>query len=359
MTKIAIVGAGWRSEFYLRIAQMLPDKFEIVGIVVRNSEPYLDLENRYRVPIYLSTSELLLHQKPEFAVSAVSWDSNPEILHDLVAAGVYVLSETPPASDLESLRRLWQDVGSSEMVQVAEQYLYLPGHAARLSVIKRGEIGTPTSVEVSSTHGYHAVSMMRGFLNSGFGPTSVSALRFNAPLVDPLARDGWNMNLEAKEAGTTISLINFGQGKSGIYNFVDNQWHNQLRHRRIVVRGSNGELVDDKVIRLVDGPAITSSEFVRYQLGQDLNLDGHDTEHISFDGKVVYKNSFIGLRLMDEEIAIAQMMVTMSDWIHGKSQAPYPLREAAQDQMVSLTIDESLKTGRTVRTVVEAWAIDN
>ena len=359
MTKIAIVGAGWRSEFYLRIAQMLPDKFEIVGIVVRNSERHLDLENRFRVPVYSSTSELLLHQKPKFAVSAVSWDSNPEILRELIAAGVYVLSETPPAPDLETLRRLWQDVGSSEMVQVAEQYLYLPGHAARLSVIKRGEIGTPTSVEVSSTHGYHAVSMMRGFLHSGFEPISVSASRFSAPLVDPLTRDGWNMNLEPKEAGTTIALIDFGQGKSGIYNFVDNQWHNQLRHRRIVVRGSNGELVDDKVIRLIDGPAITSSEFVRYQLGQDLNLDGHDTEHISFDGKVVYKNSFVGLRLMDEEIAIAHMMVAMSDWIHGKSQAPYPLREAAQDQMVSLTIDESLKTGRTVRKDVEAWAIDN
>ena len=29
------------------------------------------------------------------------------------------------------------------------------------------------------------------------------------------------------------------------------------------------------------------SEIVRSQLGHDLNLDGHDTEHMSFDGEVV------------------------------------------------------------------------
>jgi hypothetical protein len=118
---------------------------------------------------------------------------------------------------------------------------------------------------------------MRGFLKPGFEPTTITSRQFQAPLVDPLARAGWNDDLSPKNAKTTISLIDFGAGKSGLYNFVDNQWHNQLRHRRIVVRGSRGELVDDSVIRLTDGPAITTSRIERYQLGYDLNLDGYDT----------------------------------------------------------------------------------
>jgi hypothetical protein len=122
------------------------------------------------------------------------------------------------------------------------------------------------------------------------------------------------------------------------------------------VRGNKGEIVDDAVIRLVDGPAITTSRIERYQLGYDLNLDGFDTEHLSFDGKVVFKNPFAGLRFMDEEIAIAQLMVQMADWIEGKAKPPYPLSQASQDQVISLAIDESIATGKTITTDKQVWA---
>jgi predicted dehydrogenase len=267
-----------------------------------------------------------------------------------------VLCETPPAPTVEGLQKLWAAVGSSGMVQVAEQYLSLPGHSSRLAITNSGVIGDVTSVELSSTHGYHAVSIMRGFLHSGFEPTTVTTQQFEAPLVDPLSRGGWNSDMSPRIAKTTISLLDFGSGKSGIYNFVDNQWHNQLRHRRIVVRGSKGELVDNAVIRLTEGPAITTSRIERYQLGYDLNLDGFDTEHLSFDGQVVFKNPFTGLRFMDEEIAIATLMVQMADWINGNAKAPYPLSEASQDHLVSLAIDESIATGKSVTTRKQDWA---
>jgi len=356
MTKIAIIGAGWRSEFFIRIAQLLPEKLEIVGVVARKDEVRIALAERFGVQTYSSISQLLSKNKPDYAISSVSWDSNPSVVEELVRAGVYVLCETPPAPTLEGLQKLWAAVGSSGMVQVAEQYLSLPGHSARLAITKSGVIGDVTSVELSSTHGYHAVSIMRGFLQSGFEPTTITTRQFQAPLVDPLSRNGFNTDLSPKNAKTTISLIDFGSGKSGVYNFVDNQWHNQLRHRRIVVRGSRGEIVDDSVIRLIEGPAITTSRIERYQLGYDLNLDGYDTEHLSFDGKVVFKNPFIGLRFMDEEIAIATLMVQMADWINGNDKAPYPLNEACQDHLVSLAIDESIALGKSVTTRKQDWA---
>jgi hypothetical protein len=122
------------------------------------------------------------------------------------------------------------------------------------------------------------------------------------------------------------------------------------------VRGSKGELVDDAVIRLIEGPAITTSRIERYQLGYDLNLDGFDTEHLSFDGQVVFKNPFTGLRFMDEEIAIATLIVQMADWINGNAKAPYPLSEASQDHLVSLAIDESIASGKSVTTRKPVWA---
>ena len=356
MTTIAIIGAGWRAEFYIRIAQLMPERFEIIGVVARKEDVRSSLAQEYGVQTFSSISELLSYKKPDYAVSSVSWDSNPSVVEELVAAGVYVLCETPPAPTVEALQKLWRAVGSSGMVQVAEQYLNLPGHSSRLSITRSGVIGDVTSVELSSTHGYHAVSLMRGFLQSGFEPTTITTRQFEAPLVNPLSRDGWNSDLSPQLAKTTISLIDFGQGKSGIYNFVDNQWHNQLRHRRIVVRGSRGEIVDDAVIRLTEDPAITTSRIERYQLGYDLNLDGFDTEHLSFDGKVVFKNSFTGLRFMDEEIAIAQLMVQMADWIAGNAKPPYPLNEGCQDQLVSLAMDESIATGVSITTEKQKWA---
>ena len=356
MTTIAIIGAGWRAEFYIRIAQLMPERFEIIGVVARKEEVRISLEQEFGVRTFSTLSQLLSYKKPDYAVSSVSWDSNPGVVEELVLAGVFVLCETPPAPTVEALQNLWKAVGASGMVQVAEQYLNLPGHASRLAITQSGAIGEATSVELSSTHGYHAVAIMRGFLQSGFERTTITTRQFEAPLVNPLSRDGWNSDLSSQLAKTTISLIDFGSGKSGVYNFVDNQWHNQLRHRRIVVRGSRGEIVDDAVIRLIDGPAITTSRIERYQLGYDLNLDGFDTEHLSFDGRVVFKNPFTGLRFMDEEIAIAQLMVQMADWIEGKTKAPYPLNEGCQDQLISLAMDESITTGKNVLVDKQKWA---
>ena len=351
-TKIAVVGAGWRAEFFLRLALLMSDRFEIVGWVVRNPKKAAD----FPVKSYSTVSELLAQQKPDYVVSAVTAAANPEILIQLVAAGVPVLSETPPALDVAALRRLWAVVGAKNLVQVAEQYMRLPMHAVRLAVTDRGEIGQVTSVQVSSTHGYHAVSMMRTFLHAGFGPAQVQSASFAAPLIDPLKRDSWNEDLTQKTAHTVLATIDFGDNKSGLYDFTDNQWHNQLRHRRIVVRGSKGEIVDNECIQLAEPTAITKSQFNRYQVGHDLNLDGHDTEHISFAGKVVYRNPFLGLRLMDEEIAIGTMMIEMAGWVKEEGPAPYPLAQACQDHLLSLAIDESLAKGVVVTTGVEAWA---
>src|SRR5207248_2833973 len=82
---------------------------------------------------------------------------------------------------------------------------------------------------------------------------------------------------------TTIATLDFGD-RSGLYDFTTNQWHNPLRTSRIVVRGSRGELVDDRVVRLVDPVTPVTSVLLRRQTGRELNLEGFDLHHISFGG---------------------------------------------------------------------------
>jgi hypothetical protein len=142
----------------------------------------------------------------------------------------------------------------------------------------------------------------------------------------------------------------------GLYDFTDNQWWNPLRTRRIVVRGSGGELVDDRIVRLVDARTPVESSLRRRQVGRDLNLEGADLDHISLDGQVIYRNPFFGARLSDEDIAIASILEATGRWARGEAPGPYPLAQACQDHLLSLAIEESVRTDQPVRTDHEAWS---
>ena len=350
-----IIGSGWRSEFFLRLARAAPDRLRVAGVVTRSAERGETITAEWGVPTFRSAAELVRAESPEFVIASVPWAVMPDAIRELVGLGAHVLSETPPAPDLPGLRALWDDVGGSGRVQVAEQYLLMPGHAARLAIVQEGIVGEPTSVQVSSTHLYHAVSMIRGLLGLGFEPAVVSARAFTAPLVDPLTFDGWTGDGTPKEAATTLATLDFG-GRMGLYDFTDNQWWNPLRTRRIVVRGSNGELVDNHVVRLVDPTAPVESQLVSRRTGIDLNLEGSDLDHISFDGRVVYRNPFVGTRLSEDDIGVASLLERTGAWARDEGPEPYPLAEGLQDHLISVAIGESLATGRDVTTTSEAWA---
>ena len=82
---------------------------------------------------------------------------------------------------------------------------------------------------------------------------------------------------------TTLATLDFGDGRMGLYDFTDNQWWNPLRARRIVVRGTRGEIVDERVTRLVDPWTPVESSLVRRQAGLDLNLEGVDITREDLD----------------------------------------------------------------------------
>jgi predicted dehydrogenase len=348
VTRFALIGAGWRAEMFQRVSAGL-DTVECVGAVVRSPRPF-------PVPTFASLAECVEAEHPDFVLTAVPWPDTPRLIEEAVALGLPVLAETPPAPDLEGLRSLWQSVGGSDLVQVAEQYLMMPSHAARLALVRSGRIGEPTQVHVSSTHQYHAVSLIRGLLGVGRGPVTVRAVNLRSPLVDPLTRAGWTDDDTAKEVTTVIATLDFGGGRSGIYDFTDNQWHNQLRFRQLGVRGSAGELNEDEVVRLVAPRTVVRTPLVRRQTGYDLDLDGFDTDTITLGDEVLYRNPYPGRRWSDEEIALATLLDATATWVRGEGPAPYPLADGAQDHLIALAIEEAAETDRTVTIAAEAWA---
>ena len=354
-TTFGIVGGGWRSHLLLRLADAAPGRLNAAGVVTRTADAGERVTARWGVPTYRTIDELLKAEDVDYVVAAVSWPAMPGVIRDLVAAGMAVLAETPPAPDLDRMHSLWGDVAGSGLVQVAEQYLLMPGHAARHTVIQDGVIGQATSVEISSTHLYHAVSLIRGLLGVGMDDVVVNARDFRAPLVDPLTFDGWDLQAVPEPRTTTIATLDFGD-RMGLYNFVENQWWNPLRTRRIVVRGSRGELVDNTVVRLVDPTSPVESSLVYRRTGVDMNLEGSELVHVSFDGRVVYRNPWLGTRLSEDDIAVASMLEAEGAWVRGEGPEPYPLAQACQDHAIGLAIQESARTGAEVHVAKNVWA---
>jgi predicted dehydrogenase len=347
LTTFAIIGTGWRSAFFCRLARMAPEHFHVVGVVSRSRDEFEG------VPVFRTVDEL---PSADFVIASVPWAVMPDATRELVARGIRVLAETPPAPDLDGLRALWADVGDRGLVQVAEQYLLMPAHAARLAAVRDGAIGAPTSVQVSSTHLYHAVSMIRGLLGVGFEPATVTARAFTAPLADPLSFDGWHGDAEPRPKQTTLATLDFAAAGMGLYDFTDNQWWNPLRARRIVVRGSTGELVDDALVRLVDPHTAVESHLIYRRTGFDLNLEGSDLDHISLDGRVLWRNPFLGARFSEDDLGVAILLQRVGAWARGEGPQPYPLAQGLQDHRLSVAIGEALESGNDVEVGVEAWA---
>jgi predicted dehydrogenase len=360
-----VVGSGWRAEFFVRVARLLPDRFRCVGVVTRTAERGAWVEAAWGVPTVRTIEELVTGalpgagvapDRPELVVTATPWPVTPDAVREIVDAAVPVLAETPPAPDVDGLRALWADVGPTGLVQVAEHSPFMPSHQARRAVVAAGTIGEPTQVQVSSTHLYHAAGLARHLLGAGRGPVTVRAQAFTAPLLSPLERDGWTGKVDAEPARQILATLDLGDGRSVLYDFTDNQWHNPLRTNRIVVRGSHGEIVDDAVTRRVDERTVLTSRIERRQAGLEQNLDGFDLEHLSMDGQVLYRNPFVGARLADDDLAVAHLLDASGAWLRGDAPPPYPLADGCQDHLLGLAIEESARTGREVRTAAEAWA---
>ncbi|HEX5336378.1 MAG TPA: Gfo/Idh/MocA family oxidoreductase, partial [Propionicimonas sp.] len=351
-----VVGTGWRAGLFTRLARAFPDRLCTTGLVARNSSRRAEAEGFFGLPAFTSLTDAVQTTKPDFVVAAVPWAVAPAVIESAVELGVPILCETPPAPDLEGLNELWSRVGTSGLVQVAEQYPFYPGHAARRRLVERGLIGEATSVQISSTHGYHAIALIRSMLGLRFENAQVSAFRTESGLAQPSTRSGWTGDLAMQPTATVIAHLDFGSGRSALYDFTDNQWHNPLRTNRILIRGGLGELVDDRLVRMRDEVTVVESPLTRRQSGIDMNLDGFDLEHIEFEGEAVYRNAWRGGRLADDEIAAASLLEGMKVWLRGEGPEPYTLAAGCQDHMLSLAIDESIETQRTVSTHSGPWA---
>lgn len=353
--KFGLVGGGWRAEFYLRIAKALPEHFEVTRIFMRNAEKGRAMTEQWGVPTVQTMEAFLDEPDYAFAVVSVSRSVCPEYIALLADAGVPVLSETPPAEDVASLQALWARVGGEARIQVAEQYLFQPMHAARIAVARSGKLGQVSHVQLSAAHAYHGISLIRQLLGIGFEAAHIRGERFTAPLTKGPDRSGPPAAEAVADSVQEIATLRFDDGRSAVFDFAKEQYFSWIRGQRVLVRGDRGEITDERVRYLEDYLTPVELDLKRVDTGHRGNLEGYYHAGVTFGSEWLYRNPFVPGRLSDDELAIAACLARMGAYAEG-GPSFYSLAEAAQDHYLSLMMVKAMDSGETVRTEIQPWA---
>lgn len=353
-----MIGGGWRADFYIRIAKALPDLFQISGMLVRDAGKGKLTEQRTGIPTYRTLDELLTKAHGSFAVLSVPRTAAPSYITELAARGTPVLAETPAAADLNALLELHRRLPKGARIQIAEQYASQPLHAARLALSRSGKLGDIRHVQVSAAHDYHGMSLVRQLLGIGFDNAVIQGSRFASQIVKGPGRQGPPSAEEMIPHVQDIAALHFeSSGKSAVYDFTREQYFSWIRSERMLIRGSRGEINNDRYSYLADYATPVYGQFQRVDAGRNGNLEGYYHKGILAGEQWFYQNPFGGARLSDEELAMAAMLDQMSRYTEG-GPSFYSFAEAAQDQYLAIMMMEAIERGTAVRTETQPWAAE-
>lgn len=333
--RFAVVGSGWRAEFFFRIAAARPDRFVIPGVLVRRDAEVDRVASEHGLAA-VTNPERIDELEPDFVVVSTSAASNADVCEQLTRQGHAVLLETPAGVDDAQFDRLGALAATGARVQVAEQYQFQPLLAARLAIIRSGRLGPITSARISVAHEYHGVALLRAALGVAVGPFSVKGHVHHSSIRRGPDRAGPPDVDELVPSTEVVATIDF-DGRLGVYDWTDDQYFSWIRTLRFVVRGERGEIDGDTVRYLDDSGDPVEQSLHRWDTGLVGNLEPPGHRGYLLGNEWVYRNPFPTMRWSDDEIALATVLDKMAAYVaHGTEF--YPLAEGVHDARVAAAI---------------------
>lgn len=338
--RYAVVGSGWRAMFFVRAAQALPEWFELAGVLCHTREKAQALAAAMDIPAFWRMEDMLA-RRPEFVVSCVSKAGMCEMIQALLEAGMSVLAETPLAqseADLRALHETQRRTGTP--LELAEQYCLWPSHIARKAAFAR--CGEPVSCALTNVHDYHAVSLMRYFLDPNEAGVRIVASRQTTPIVVTGDRGGYVTDGRMGTEERTFAQFAYGDGKLGLYDFSGTQYHSAIRTSHIRLLGTRGEVFDDEV-RWADADG--RPRMARIELRRDVATG--TVYAADFDGARVYENPFrTDVTMSEDEIAVADALRRMGQGVVRGGGRLYP--PMYRDAYLSCLLHRAAEGGEAV-----------
>ncbi|MBQ7920771.1 MAG: Gfo/Idh/MocA family oxidoreductase [Lachnospiraceae bacterium] len=335
-----IVGSGWRSLFYARIAKKYPEQFQLKYMLCRTQEKADKMATEHGIPTTTSI-EVCEEAKPDFIIIAVSKNSLCTETIKWAQKGFAVLCETPAAGTVEELKELWDLEQRGAKIQIAEQYHRYPSMAAGLEEIKSGKLHDPYAVSLSMAHDYHGVSLIRRMLQP-IDPMSLCLewLRggqYTFEVTETDSRYGAITDGRVKQSSRSVITMGFAGGKMAFYDFDGTLYHSYIRTRHVNVQGRDGEW-NDTYLKYVD-------EEHRPQIKQLIPLLKPQYTCLDTAKLCDQSSQWSPTVIMDEEqdeYAIATMMLDMREYIENGKEV-YPMAEALEDAYVYLLMQQAIQ----------------
>lgn len=356
MEKISfgIVGAGWRSRFFLKVAQELEELFTIPFIVEPDLEKTKYIEEKWNIKV-LPELELLAEckEKIDFLVLCLPPSILPQVAVKATDMGFYILTETFAVNYLEELTDYYKRIKKPQLIQISEQYWLRPVHAARMKLLSEGRIGEVTQAQISIGHGYHGISLLRKYLGVEYEPCKIKAWEFKNPVVQGPGREGDPKEERMIQEKQQVAVFTFGK-KWGLFDFTEEQYFSGIRDYRILIRGEKGEIDNSAIRYLKDYHTPVELSLLRIDTGKDGSMGVPGLLGISAGEQWVYHTPFKDVRLSDDELAIADVLKKMGEYTKG-GRSFYSFEEGCQDQYLDVLMKESIKTGKTIASEPQIW----
>lgn len=347
-SRFVIIGSGWRAMYYVRIAKALPEKFELCGMLCRTVEKAEKVASENSIHTTTSIEECMSYQ-PDFVVVAVNKASIYEVTKEWLEKGFTVLCETPPSLKLEELQVLWEMYVQGAKLQVAEQYSFYPTYQATLDILNKKILGVPYNVTISAIHDYHAASIIRKILQTGFENVTIYGKKHSFPVTETLTRYEKLFDGRVADKERARLTLEFENGKLAFYDFSSIQYRSTIRSIYMNVQGSRGEMVND-TFRYLDHeniPHMTEVEIKKFESGQ--------IEHVDFEKDIIYQCPYSDCGLSEDENAIAALMSGMDEYNQNGKEV-YPFADALQDAYITILMQQALENpNQEITSQIQKW----
>ncbi len=348
----SVVGAGWRTKIFFRLAKELPDLFSITGVVVRNPETAKKIKEKWGFKV---VEDIVgLEDAGEFTILSLPQDVLPEYIKIFNERELFILSETFEMSNTAVLNDFYQSIKNPKLVQIAEQYAFQPAHAARLKLIEQGELGGITQAIVSSGHGYHGMSLVRKYLNKTFENCKIKGKLFSDRVVRGPGRNGYPPREEIINEEQHFATLDYGESIA-FYYFSFEQYFSRIRQANTLIRGTHGEISNYNVRTLLNHNTPIEYCMIREVSGINETPNEIGLIGITAAKEWCYKSKYPLVSLSDDEIAVATVIEKMAVYVRG-GKPVYTLEEGLQDQYLSLMIKESFKIQGEIQTEYQSFA---
>ncbi len=344
----AVIGSGWRAEYYLRVCKKLPENFGVCAVLCRREEKACEIKAAYGVNAVLSEEELI-QTAPDFVVIAIDKAHIARESKKWLNLRFYVLSETPMSTDRDELLGLKSYINPNTKWVFAEQYRRYPENIGRQALVDSGIIGQPDFLYLSVAHDYHAMSLIRSFLSIPTDMTyQIKAKEWSFPTIETLSRYEKFSDGRVSNKKRTTALISFENGKAAIYDFDSEQYRSPIRRNHIKFQGQRGELFDWNLSFLdKNNNAVSENVLVKSHITEtndpNPNFKSYSSiDEISFQGDILYRKKFAQADLSQDEAAIADMLYNMGSFSRGEGASPYSLDEAYADALMAIDLREAV-----------------